>query len=55
MQELTKVPGIGQSTAARIISYRRENGDFSSLEELKEMGGIRETHYQQMLPYLTIE
>ena len=38
--ELMKVPGIGEVTAAKIIEFREKNGNFKSLEDLKKVGRI---------------
>ena len=38
--ELETLPGIGPSTAEKIISYRVANGSFSSIDELQDVSGI---------------
>jgi len=42
VEELTRLPGIGEVLAARIIAYREDHGLFQTLEELKEVSGIGE-------------
>ncbi len=38
--ELTAVPGIGASTAQKIVTYRDENGKFKTIEDIKNVSGI---------------
>lgn len=50
---LTKLPGIGEIMADRIISHRTEYGPFQSCEELLNVSGIGEKTLSEMLPYIT--
>ncbi len=46
--ELTKLPGIGDTLAENIITYREENGDFDDIEEITEVTGIGEGRYDNI-------
>ena len=53
-EELDTLPGIGPSTAAKIIDYRKENGKFTSIEEIKEVSGIGDAKYEKIKDLITI-
>lgn len=55
VSELTNVPGIGASTAQKIVSYRDENGKFKSVEDIKNVSGIGASKYESMKDYITVK
>ncbi len=52
--ELESLPGVGPSLAARIIRYRDENGQFSSVDELDEVEGIGTKRLDSLRELVTI-
>ena len=45
---LMSLPGIGEGKANAIIEYRKTNGPFKSIEEIKNVKGIGESIYQKI-------
>lgn len=54
INELDTLPGIGPSKAEAIIKYREENGDFKSIEEIKNVTGIGEALFEKLKKNITI-
>ena len=52
--ELETLPGIGPSLALNIINYRKENGRFSSIDEIKNVKGIGDSKYENIKRYICI-
>ena len=47
-EELQTLSGVGESTAAAIISDRQEHGNFSSIEDLMRVSGIGEKKFAKV-------
>lgn len=46
--ELETLPGIGPSTALKVIEYRKENGRFKNIEDIKNIKGIGESKFNNI-------
>lgn len=46
--QLETLPGIGPSTAQKIINYRKENGKYKTIEDIKKVSGIGESKYNKI-------
>lgn len=53
--ELETIPGIGPSTALKIINYRNENGKFNSIEDIKNVSGIGDSKFNNIKEYITVK
>ncbi len=47
-QELCTLPGVGESRAESIISYRERNGGFERIEDIMKVEGIKEGMFSKM-------
>ena len=54
-EELDTLPGIGESTAEKIINYRKEHKSFKSIEELKEVKGIGDAKFEEIKDLVDIK
>src|ERR1051326_6439443 len=52
--ELQQVPGIGPSTADKILKMRRSSGAFKSVDDLRAIKGIGPKRMEKMRKYLTV-
>lgn len=52
---LIGVSGIGEKLAQRIIEYRRQQGDFRNIEELRNIKGISSSKYEAIKDYFFVE
>lgn len=53
-EELMTLPGIGEAKAADIVSYREENGGFQSIEEIKNISGIKDAVFSKIRDRITV-
>ena len=54
LQTLMSLPGIGESKAAAILSYRADHGLFTSLEELLNVPGIGQAILDEIRALITL-
>jgi len=52
--ELENLPGIGPSTASKIIDYRSKNGNFKKIEDIMNVSGIGESKFNSIKDYICI-
>lgn len=48
LSQLMQLPGIGQTKAEAILLYREEIGKFQTIEELKNVSGIKESVFEKV-------
>ena len=52
---LCTLPGVGESRAADIISYREANGGFESFEDIMKVPGIKTAMYEKIRDKITVK
>ncbi|MCX5843941.1 MAG: helix-hairpin-helix domain-containing protein [Deltaproteobacteria bacterium] len=52
LEDLMLIPGIGETTALRIIQFRETSGGFRTLEDLMKIRGIKEKKFAFLKRYL---
>lgn len=54
-KELEQLPGIGPSTALKIIEYRKENGNFNGVEDIKNVPGIGDAKFENIKDNISVK
>lgn len=52
--ELETLPGVGPSTAEKIIAYRKQNGNFKNIEDIMNVNGIGESKYNKIKDLISV-
>lgn len=53
--ELQSLNGIGESLATSIVQYRKENGKFERIEDLKNVPGIGDSKFENIKEYIKVK
>lgn len=53
--ELETLPGIGPSTALKILTYRKENGKFNSIDDIQNVSGIGENKFNKIKELICVK
>ena len=54
-EELSELPGIGETLAKRIVAYRRQNGHFQEIDQLLNVDGIGPGKLKAILDMITTQ
>ncbi len=54
LEELDSLPGIGPTTAQKIIDYREENGPFSVIEDIQNVSGIGPSTFENIQDLISV-
>lgn len=54
-QALETLPGVGPSTAGKIIDHRGMHGPFGRIEDLMKVKGIGPKKFEKLRQYITVE
>ncbi len=54
LELLMTLPGIGESKAESIISYREKEGPFEKIEDIMNISGIGESTFEKIKDYITV-
>ena len=54
VDDLVKLPRVGEKIAQRIIEYREKNGKFKKIEDLMKVKGIGEKTFKKFEKMLTV-
>lgn len=53
-EELKTLPGIGDGIAGKIIDYRTENGNFTCIEDIMKVSGIKDKLFSKIKDHITV-
>lgn len=55
LDQLVRLPGIGVSTAQKILDYRTKKGSFKRIQDLMRINGIGEKKFADIKDFITVE
>jgi competence protein ComEA len=55
VDELVRLPGIGEAKAQAIVEFRKERGAFKTVDQLGEVKGIGDAALERIRPHVAID
>ena len=52
--ELQMIPGVGPSTAQKILDYRETHGNYQKISDIKKISGIGDKTYENLKDYIEV-
>lgn len=52
--DLEALPGVGDATAQRIVTWRSQHGSFNSIDQLRDVGGIGDAKFAKLRDLVTV-
>jgi len=49
------LPGVGESTADKIILYRENHNGFRKIEDIMKIKGIGKKKFEKLKPYIKVD
>lgn len=54
IDDLIKLPGIGEATAKKIVEYRNEKSEFNKIEDIMNIQGIGENKFEMLKEFIKV-
>ena len=54
-EQLIMLPGVGESTADKIILYRENHNGFRKIEDIMKIKGIGKKKFEKLKPYIKVD
>ncbi len=54
VNQLVKLPRVGEKVAQRIIDFRKKNGKFKRIQDIMKVKGIGEKMYEKLKNLITV-
>lgn len=54
VDQLCTIKGVGKGTAQKIVDFRKEKGEFKSIDDLTNIKGIGKKKVENMKPFITV-
>lgn len=54
VNDFEALPGVGPALARRIVEYRKNNGNFKKISDLKKVKGIGENLFKRIEPFIKL-